>query len=56
MPTGAVSEGESAPVLPVQAGFVRVERVTGIEPALSAWEVHCGGSFPLFPSGFRGLG
>ena len=38
MPTGAVSKRESAPVLPVQAGFLRVERVTGIEPALSAWE------------------
>jgi hypothetical protein len=38
MPTGAVSKGEMAPDSYVLQRFSRVERVTGIEPALSAWE------------------
>ena len=38
MPTGAVSTGEMAPDYIVWQQFSRVERVTGIEPALSAWE------------------
>ena len=38
MPTGAVSKGEIAPVSFVLQRFSRMERVTGIEPALSAWE------------------
>ena len=38
MPTGAVSKGEMAPDCIVLQHFSRVERVTGIEPALSAWE------------------
>jgi hypothetical protein len=38
MPTGAVSKGEMAPDSYVLHSFSRVERVTGIEPALSAWE------------------
>jgi hypothetical protein len=37
MPTGAVSTVEIAPDLLVLQRFSRVERVTGIEPALSAW-------------------
>ena len=39
MPTGAVSKGEMAPDSFVLQRFSRVERVTGIEPALSAWEL-----------------
>jgi len=39
MPTGAVSKGEMAPDCIVLQHFSRVERVTGIEPALSAWEL-----------------
>jgi hypothetical protein len=38
MPTGAASKGEIAPDLLVLQHFSRLERVTGIEPALSAWE------------------
>ena len=38
MPTGAVSTGEMASDCIVWQRFSRVERVTGIEPALSAWE------------------
>ena len=38
MPTGAVSTVEIAPDSIVLQRFSRVQRVTGIEPALSAWE------------------
>jgi hypothetical protein len=38
MSTGAVSKGEMVPDSFVLQRFSRVERVTGIEPALSAWE------------------
>jgi hypothetical protein len=38
MPTGAVSKEEMAPDFLVLQRFSHLERVTGIEPALSAWE------------------
>ena len=38
MPIGADPEGHMAPNSYVWQHFSRVERVTGIEPALSAWE------------------
>ena len=38
MPAGAESTGELTPDSIVLQRFSRVERVTGIEPALSAWE------------------
>lgn len=40
MPAGAVSTWETASVSPGLQRFSRMERVTGIEPALSAWETH----------------
>src|SRR5450631_51378 len=39
MPTGAVLAGVMAPNSYALQRFSRVERVTGIEPALSAWEL-----------------
>ena len=38
MPLGADPDGELTPNSYVLQCFSRVERVTGIEPALSAWE------------------
>ena len=39
MPMGAVPGGEIAPDSLVLQRFSDLERVTGIEPALSAWEL-----------------
>ena len=39
MTAGAVSAWEKAPDFIVLQRFSRVERVTGIQPALSAWEL-----------------
>jgi hypothetical protein len=38
MPTDADPDGDMAPNSYVWQRFSRLERVTGIEPALSAWE------------------
>jgi hypothetical protein len=38
MPKGVDPDGEMTPNSYVSQRFARLERVTGIEPALSAWE------------------
>ena len=48
MRTRAVSTSNSVPNCPVLQRVSRVERVTGIEPALSAWGADDGG-FPGKP-------
>jgi hypothetical protein len=54
MPTGASSTWEMAPDWLVLQRFSRVERVTGIEPALSAWELFELMGMCLVLCGFRG--
>ena len=54
MPIGADPEGHMAPNSYVWQHFSRVERVTGIEPALSAWELFARMGFVLGSLRFSG--